>query len=100
MAVKRDWTAARKKLHDELVCRMCNRYGVEAAHIIPRSRIRTGGEDPRNIVPLCRACHTKFDAGEIEILPALRREEQVYAVELVGLGEAWRRLTTRAKAAA
>jgi hypothetical protein len=37
--------------------------------------------------------HRSFDEGTLDILPLLTREEQSYAVLLVGLHEAYRRLT-------
>jgi len=87
----------------EGACRVCSpvdeaarwRGGkLEAAHIIPRSQVRPGaGEDPRNIVPLCGPHHYHYDTGDLDILPYLSREEQAYAVSLVGLVGAWRRLT-------
>ena len=97
--MKRDWKPARAKVEREGRCRRCrNTRNVEAAHIIPRSRVGPPhGDDPRNIVPLCGpfpgGCHGKQERGEFELLPLLTRDEQAYAVELVGLGEAWRRLT-------
>jgi 5-methylcytosine-specific restriction endonuclease McrA len=91
---KRDWTAARAKVDEEGQCRACGtNSGLQAAHVIPRSRITRGGEDPRNIVPLCVGCHQAQHAGRLELLPVLHRDEQAYAVELVGLGEAYRRVT-------
>lgn len=101
MPAKRDWGAARAKVVDEGRCRSCGRTDrrLEAAHIIPRSRVNAGagGEDPRNIVPLCSSpCHRDFDGRRLELLGRLTREEQTYIVSLVGLGEAYRRTTRRA----
>lgn len=93
----RDMTAARLKVLDEGSCRACGSpYDLDPAHIIPRSRIgpRGGAEDPRNVVPLCRRCHDAQHAHRLELLPHLHRDEQAYVVELVGLGEAYRRVTT------
>ena len=90
----RDWKAFRAKVQGEGgECRRCGLIGADAAHIIPRSRI-PGPEamDARNCVPLCRHCHTAFDHGRLDLVGLLNREEQLYAVELVGLGEAHRRL--------
>ena len=98
MAVRRVWTAARDKVEDEGRCRRCTSpRSLEAAHIIPRSRITAGkgGEDPLNIVPLCRWCHQEQHAGVFELLPLLSREEQSYIVGLVGIEEARRRTTKR-----
>ena len=55
-----------------------------------------GGEDPRNIVPLCSPCHGDHHGMKgLELLSNLRRDEQQYIVGLVGLGEAYRRTTRR-----
>lgn len=91
----RDWEAARAKVDAEDRCRNCGQWhSIQAAHIIPRSRVKPGpGEDPRNIVPLCGVCHHLFDAARLDILPVLTREEQAYAVELVGTVEAIQRMT-------
>jgi hypothetical protein len=93
--VKRDWTQAREKCEQEPACRNCGHGPTEAAHIVPRSRIGIGkgGEDERNICPLCRLCHVSYDQGKLDILPVLSRAEQAYAVELVGLAEAYQRTT-------
>lgn len=101
--MKRDWTAAREKVDAEGRCRVCGCSGVklDAAHIIPRSRVRPGaGEMPNNIVPLCNVpCHAEFDGHRLDLLPYLTFEEQAYAVELVGLAEAYRRITNERLAA-
>jgi hypothetical protein len=56
--------------------------------------VRPGpGEDPRNIVPLCRPCHEAFDTVSLDLLPYLTLQEQGYAAQLVGLVEAYQRLT-------
>jgi 5-methylcytosine-specific restriction endonuclease McrA len=92
---RRDWTAARRKVDLESVCRVCHgTWALQAAHIIPRSRIKPGlGEDARNIVPLCPDCHKAYDEGGFDLLPYLSHEEQAYAVGLVGLFEAYRRIS-------
>lgn len=94
---KRNWSGPREKVEAEgNRCRICGASPAEAAHIIPRSRVSPGpGENPLNIVPLDRKCHAAFDGLRLDILPYLSRGEQSYAVELVGLIEAVRRLTGR-----
>jgi hypothetical protein len=93
--VKREWSAMREKCDTEQVCRVCRCNPPEAAHIIPRSRIRPGlGEDARNCCPLCRECHCAYDQHRLDLLPYLSHEEQAYAVELVGLFEAYRRISS------
>jgi 5-methylcytosine-specific restriction endonuclease McrA len=102
MRAKRDWTLANAKVRDEGKCRNCpNTYGLQAAHIIPRSRVGPPhGEHPDNIIPLCNRCHADAHAGTLELLGLLTRDEATYAVHLVGLGEAYTRLTTSRKDAA
>lgn len=94
---RRDWSRARAKVEAEGRCRSCGRgesaYRLEAAHIVPRSRVGIGGEDPRNIVPLCPLCHGAQHRGELELLPLLDLSEQSYIVSLVGIEEARRRTT-------
>lgn len=98
--MKRDWSKARAKVTEEGRCRSCGHaQGLEAAHVVPRSRVTVGGEDPRNIVPLCGLCHGAQHAGRLELLPLLTREEQSYVVSLVGIAEAFRRTTSRGAAA-
>jgi hypothetical protein len=91
----RDWTAFHEKLGREGGrCRVCNQGPVDPAHIVPRARVRPGpAEDERNCVPLCRLHHGLYDSSRLDLLPYLTRAEQAYAVELVGLEEARRRLT-------
>lgn len=96
---KRSWTAAHEKV-DREPCRVCLSPYVDPAHIIPRSRVKPGpGEDARNIVPLCRVHHREYDEQGFDLLPYLTREEEAYAVELVGLFEAYRRITNERMAA-
>ena len=99
---KRNWKPMRAKVEEEEgVCRNCGGPHAQAAHVIPRSLIpkvghsHLDGEDPRNCVPLCdvRGCHTRYDKHELDILPLLTREEQAYAVELVGMASAYRQVT-------
>lgn len=94
---RRDWTDARAKVDGEGGrCRVCGKGNSDAAHLIPRSRAcAPHGDDAKNIVPLCRDHHRLFDAGEFDVLPYLSYVEQAYAVLLVGLAEAARRLTGR-----
>lgn len=84
---KRDWTAALEKVQAEGRCRACGRPGsdyvpLDAAHIIPRSRVTHGGEHSDNICVLCRTCHALFDGRKLDLLPYLTRMEQAKAVEL------------------
>jgi hypothetical protein len=103
--MKRDMAAARAKA-EEQGCRICgSTFTVEAAHILSRARIKPGpAEDLRNIVGLCgfRGCdaHRSFDEGSLDLLPFLTFAEQAYAVELVGMAEAFQRITNTRLAAA
>lgn len=92
---RRDWKEPRRKVDAEGFCRVCGGLYPQAAHIIPRSQVKPGpAEDPRNIVPLCQRCHSQQDQGAgLDILPFLSFEEQAYAVSLVGLESARRRIT-------
>lgn len=93
MKRKRDWPSAREKIRGE-TCRVCKHPHVDPAHIVPRSRVAPGlGETADNIVPLCRAHHTAFDNGDLDLLPYLTRAEQATAVFLMGLEAARRRIT-------
>lgn len=94
--MKRNWDAAWDKVEAEGACRFCGRTDLklDPAHIIPRSRVSPGaGERAENIVPLCRSHHAAYDQSKLDILSVLTRDEQAYAVELVGLFEAYRRIT-------
>lgn len=88
----RNWTQAKQKIEEERRCRICSNK-PEPAHIIPRSRI-PGPEamDARNIVPLCRQHHTEYDSHTLDLLPYLSHEEQSFAVQLVGMHEAYKRI--------
>jgi 5-methylcytosine-specific restriction endonuclease McrA len=94
----RNWKEMRNKVtEEEERCRWCGGPHAQAAHIIPRSLVPAGmgGEDPRNCVPLCdvNQCHSKYDAHTLDILSILTKDEQAYAVSLVGLMAAYRQIT-------
>ena len=104
---KRDYTAGRAKIDEENgQCRVCgSTFQVECAHLVARSQCGPGvGEDPRNLIPLCRTHHRQLDRQDmpyLDVLPYLSAEEQAYAVQihpgkLVG---AYRRLTNDREAA-
>jgi hypothetical protein len=68
---------------------------LEAAHVIPRSRVNAqqGAENEMNIIPLCDVCHRAHDQERAFPLgPFLTTAEWEYAVGLIGIGEAERRL--------
>lgn len=86
---------AQKAKVREANCIVCKGPNCDPAHVIPRSM--GGDDDPRAVVPLCRACHRIYDeeAG-FDLLPFLEphyRAEQAYAVELVGMRRAIQRVT-------
>lgn len=91
---RRSWTAARQKV-DEQGCRLATTPGhhctgqVEAAHVIDRSL--GGGMQADEIVPLCKAAHSAYDAFELDLLPHLTIDEQVAAVRTLGIEGARRR---------
>lgn len=96
MTLKRDWRAARDKCAREGRCRVCGSTQLlDVAHLIPRSRVGPpDGEDPRNVIPLCRLCHMQSHNGTgIDLLPLLSLAEQGYAAQLVGITEAYQRLS-------
>ena len=95
--MRRDWRAAVAKKEREGCCRVCGTTReLECAHIVPRSQVTVGGEDPRNIIILCAPCHRAQHAGRLELLGYLTYEEQGYVASLVGLYEAMRRTTRMA----
>jgi hypothetical protein len=87
---RRDWTAAHRKVEDELYCRVCDKQADDAAHIVPRSL--GGGMTADAIVPLCRGHHTAYDAHKLDLLEHLTYEEQSEAVRVIGIERARQRL--------
>jgi hypothetical protein len=68
-------------------------HRVDAAHVVPRA---LGCGDALDVVPLCRACHRAYDAGELDLLPYLEpgfRAQVAHAVGHVGLIGALRRIS-------
>ena len=113
---KRDWrNAIAKREREEGRCRVCGRVvgqggvmRVEMAHVIGRkhdARTNRPGFDlwvnPLDVVPLCirvdGGCHMQYDGKtngpRLDLLPHLTRQEQLRAVELVGLAAAYKRIT-------
>jgi predicted restriction endonuclease len=90
--MKRNWTDAKEKVKNEGMCRVCgNSEILDPAHIIPRS---LGGDmNAANIIPLCRTCHSEYDAHRLDILPFLKRAEEERAVMLIGIARAYRIIT-------
>ena len=91
--MRRDWSEVTV---DRLTpCRVCGIQGrTERAHVAPRKHDARAGKgrkvNPDSIVPLCgpsgdsQSCHTRFDRGELDLLPFLSLAEQLRAVEDLG----------------
>ncbi len=70
--------------------------GCDPAHVIPRGMLTAGQDDPLAVVPLCRACHTLYDTGALDLLGSLEphhRDVLAFAVERFGLIPALERIT-------
>ncbi len=63
----------------------------EAAHVVPRSL--GGRQSAESTVPLCRTCHRFYDAGQLDLLPALTFQEQAEAVSVLGIVRALQQLS-------
>ena len=94
---RRDWSAAREKCEaEDNRCRVCRKAGVDAAHIIPRSRNGTESNMTADaILPLCRWCHQRQHSAEgLDILSVLTLDEQIEAVKNAnGIATAYRYAT-------
>ena len=109
------WGAARIKVEQLDKCRVCARstgtlaaqgLRLEACHLAPRQHdelAEVDGEKVRlvdvdNIIGLCGpataslTCHGRFDAGVLDLLPYLTKDEQAACVKRIGLMSAMRRL--------
>ena len=89
--------AQREKVRDQ-TCIHCNTRPVDPAHLIPRSLLTKGQEEPEAVIALCRSCHREYDQGQLDILPSLERfcrQELAYAVERFGLLRTLSRTTNR-----
>jgi hypothetical protein len=95
MGPKRDWSDVDIDPNDP--CRFCGVRGrTTRAHVSgrkydePKPGRKTLWVNPLDVVPLCgpvgdsSACHTRFDAGEIDLLPYLTYAEQARAVYVLG----------------
>jgi hypothetical protein len=72
----------------------CAEHHCHPAHLIDRSL--GGDDDPRAVVPLCPIHHDLYDNSDLSLLEHLEphyRAELAYAVELVGLQAAIKRIT-------
>lgn len=98
--IKRDWSAAVRKLEREQRCRVCGSSEMlQAAHTINRrfQDVKDGSKvvvKADAVVPLCQKCHSKYDARELDLLPYVGLWEQLCAVEAAGgIESARKRLT-------
>jgi hypothetical protein len=84
----RDWTAI--DIDAQTPCRLCGSQGqTERAHTAGRKHDERTGKGrwkvhPLDIVPLCRPCHTAYDAGRVDLLPYIDVDEQVRVVQHLG----------------
>lgn len=79
-------------------CIVCRQHddACDPAHLIDRSLLTEGQDDPRAVVPLCRSCHDGYDERGGDLLPYLEphyRAELAYAVERYGLLRTLQRVT-------
>lgn len=89
----RKWDEARRKVESEGECRNCGSgYMLEAAHTTYR-RYDGKSVDPLRVIPLCKQCHMKYDAHDLDILACLSYDEQALAVKDMGIVRAYKRLT-------
>jgi hypothetical protein len=76
--------AARYKVDEEGCCRACGALYPEAAHLWPRSLGAPRFDTPDLIMPLCRQCHTSYDAHELNLLPLVEPHELLAVVAEAG----------------
>jgi hypothetical protein len=92
-------TAEQKALVQDRACIVCGKQPCDPAHLIDRSLAPAAGDDPRAVVPLCRAeCHRAYDEGKLDLSSYLEpywREAIAWAVETMGLFPTLRRITNK-----
>jgi len=92
-------TSEQRALVKDRACVVCGGQPCDPAHLVDRSLASAAGDDPRAVVPLCRATHHReFDDGLLDLSPYLEphwRESIAWSVEAVGLFPALRRITNR-----
>lgn len=83
--------AQRNKVREES-CLICARSPVDPAHLIARAR--GAGDDPREVIPLCRPHHAEYDTGKLSLLEYehLFPEESAFAVLNHGIVSVVKRL--------
>ena len=79
-------TAQREKTREALSV-VSGRPDCDPAHLLPRSLLTEGQDDPRAVIPLTRDEHGLYDTGRLDLLPyePRFREEMAFAVQRFGL---------------
>jgi hypothetical protein len=83
--------------HDDFTC-----GPIDPAHVIPRSMLSAGQDDPLAVVGLGRQVHRRYDTGDFDLLPYLERharQELAFAVVRFGLVNTLQRVTNERLAA-
>lgn len=92
-------TRQQREVVKDRACIVCGAHPCDPAHLIDRSLVSVeAGDDPRAVVPLCRLCHRDYDDGELDLTPYLEphwRSSVAWAVEVIGLFRALRRISKR-----
>jgi hypothetical protein len=73
---------------------------IDPMHVA--SRAQGGCDDPLCCVPGCRVCHSRYDTGDLDLLPFLEpryRAELAHALQHLGLVGLYRRVTNERLAA-
>lgn len=102
MGPRRDWRDANAEKRGP--CRVCENPSVELAHVTARAHdpLKPGTSTryvrPASVVPLCQAHHALYDRHELNLLPYLQADEQVMAVEDLGLYAAYIRVCSISRA--
>lgn len=89
---------AQREAIEARACVVCRQHegGCDPAHLIDRSLLTAGQDDPRAVIPLCRSCHDGYDERGGDLLPYLEphyRTELAFAVERYGLLRTLQRVT-------
>jgi hypothetical protein len=87
---------ALKEIVRDVPCLVCGVENCDPAHVISRGHTTVGQEDPRAVIPLCRADHRRFDNGELDLLGRMEPYycwELGFAVQRAGLIYTLKRVT-------
>jgi len=80
-------------------CLVCRAPGpCHPAHIVDRSLLTEGQDDPLAVIPLCPGCHRQYDDGGGDIWPYLEpnhRDRLAFAVARHGLLRTLERVTNK-----